>query len=96
MDAQREFGSTTERVIMLNKLIIGREKAVIGGLSAGILSLVGQLGVNGQMTLKEGIYAVATWLVTHLVIYTSTNTYTPPPTVIAPIAPLVNSDTINT
>lgn len=59
---------------MFNKLIVGNEKAVVGGLSAGVLSLVGQLGVNGQMTVKEAIYAVGAWVITHLAVYISTNT----------------------
>lgn len=66
------------KVDMFNKLIAGREKAVIGGASAGVLALIGQLGVNGQMTLKEAIYALVTWVFTHIMVYVSTNSPTPP------------------
>lgn len=59
---------------MFNKLLAGQEKAIIGGAVAGILALLGQVGVNSQITLKEGIAAVVTWLVTHAFIWLTTNT----------------------
>jgi hypothetical protein len=59
---------------MIQKYIIGNEKAIIGGLSAGILTLVSQIGVNGQMTIKEAAYSVASWVVTHVLVYITTNT----------------------
>jgi hypothetical protein len=68
---------------MFNK-IIGNEKAVIGGLSAGILTLLGQLGVNNQMTLKEVVYALVTWVITHVVVYSTTNT-----PIASPVTPTV-------
>lgn len=58
---------------MFTTLLIGNEKAILGGLSAGLLALLGQLGVNGKMTVKEAIYAVLTWLFTHAVIWLTTN-----------------------
>lgn len=58
---------------MLNSLISGKEKAVLGGLSAGVLALLGQLGVNSNLTIKEGVYAAITWLGTHFVIWLTTN-----------------------
>lgn len=75
---------------MFSNLLIGNEKAVLGGLSAGLLALLGQLGVNGQMTLKEAIYAIVTWVITHAVVWLSTNTPKKPTTavVVKPENPL--------
>lgn len=53
--------------------ILGNEKAIIGGLSAGILSLLSSVGITGQMTVKDAAYAVATWVITHVVVYLTTN-----------------------
>ena len=64
---------------MFSKLLIGNEKSIIGGISAGVLSLGGQVGVNGQLTLKEGAYSIVTWVITHLVIWITTNSSTPTP-----------------
>jgi uncharacterized membrane protein YcaP (DUF421 family) len=55
-------------------VVTGKEKAFIGGLGAGITSLAGQVAVNQQITLKEVGYAVATWLITHIFVYYTTNT----------------------
>lgn len=63
---------------MFSNLIVSNEKAVIGGLSAGVLTLLSQLGVNSQMTLKEAVWAVVAWVITHLAVYATTNTQKPP------------------
>lgn len=72
---------------MFDNLILGNEKAVVGGLSAGLLTLLSQLGVNGQMTVKEAVYAGVSWVVTHILIYVVTNTEKP----VVPPAPPVNT-----
>lgn len=59
--------------------IVGNEKAVVGGLTAGILSLLALVGVSGQMTVKEAVYALVTWLFTHVLVWTSTNSKIEPP-----------------
>lgn len=53
--------------------ILGNEKAIVGGLSAGILTLLSSVGITGQMTVKDAVYAVATWVLTHVVIYLTAN-----------------------
>jgi uncharacterized membrane protein YcaP (DUF421 family) len=55
-------------------IVTGKEKAFLGGLGAGITSLAGQVAVNQQITLKEVMYAVSTWIVTHIFVYYTTNT----------------------
>lgn len=69
---------------MFNKLLVGNEKAVVGGLSAGVVALLGQVGINSQLTLKEAVYAAVTWLITHVVVYATTNTPKVQPTVVTP------------
>lgn len=63
---------------MFKKYILGNEKAIIGSLAAGIVSLLGQVGVNGQMTVKEAIYSVLTLVATHAAVWTSTNSSVQP------------------
>lgn len=53
--------------------ILGKEKAIVGGLSAGVLTLLSAVGITGQMTVKNAVYAVAAWIVTHVVIYLTAN-----------------------
>lgn len=53
--------------------ILGNEKAITGGLSAGILTLLSSVGITGQMTVKNAVYALAAWVVTHIVVYLTTN-----------------------
>jgi hypothetical protein len=53
--------------------ILGKEKAIVGGLSAGILTLLSTVGITGQMTVKSAIYAVVAWVVTHVVIFLTAN-----------------------
>lgn len=69
---------------MFNKFIVGNEKSIIGATAAGIVSLLGQVGVSGQMTLKEAIYSLVTALFTHLTVWTSTNTAKVVPTMVVP------------
>jgi hypothetical protein len=59
-------------------VVTGKEKAFLGGLGAGITALVGQVAVNQQITLKEVLYAAATWVVTHIFVYYTTNSSVPP------------------
>lgn len=63
--------------MMISKLVVGHEKALLGGIAAGVLALLGQLGVNGQMTVKEAVYALVAWVGTHGIVYLSTNTDKP-------------------
>lgn len=77
---------------MLNKLITGQEKAIIGGATAGVLTLLALVGISGQMTVKEAVYALVSWLFTHALVWTATNTPKPevlvvPPTAVAPNPP---------
>lgn len=69
---------------MFSKFIMGNEKAIIGAISAGIVSLLGQVGVSGQMTIKEVIYSLVTALFTHATVWSSTNTAKATPNVVTP------------
>jgi hypothetical protein len=59
-------------------IITGNEKAILGGLASGVATLLVQLSANNHLTLREALYAVAAFIATHLVIYTTTNTPTQP------------------
>lgn len=54
-------------------LIEGQEKAVTGGAVSGILSLLAMVGVSGDMTVKEVVLALVTWVLTHAAVYLKTN-----------------------
>lgn len=74
----------------MSNLILGNEKAIVGGLGAGVVALLGQVGVNSQITVKEAIYAVVTWVVTHILVYVTTNSpksISPTPPVVTPTPP---------
>lgn len=54
-------------------LIEGNEKAVVGGLVAGALTLLALVGITGEMTVREALVALANWIVTHAVVYLKAN-----------------------
>lgn len=58
---------------LLLTLIEGKQKAVIGGVVSGVLVLLAQVGVNGDMTLKEALVALGSWAVTHVVVHQTAN-----------------------
>lgn len=59
---------------MISKLILGQEKAVVGGIVTALLTLLSQVGVNGQMTVHDALYALVAWIIAHFVIWLTTNT----------------------
>lgn len=61
----------------LVNLLIGNEKALIGGIVSGIMALLAQVNISGQMTTKELVTSVVTWVVTHALVWLSTNTPKP-------------------
>lgn len=54
--------------------ITGSEKAVLAAVIAGLSTFTVQIAQSGVMTGKEGIYSVITAILTHLTVYTATNT----------------------
>lgn len=54
-------------------IIEGQQKAVVGGFASGVLSLLAQVGVNGDMTVKEALVALGTWVVTHAAVWYTSN-----------------------
>lgn len=60
------------RDLILN-LVAGKQKAVVGGLVAGVLSLLSTVGVSGDLTVKEALLAAASWVVTHGLVYLKAN-----------------------
>ena len=63
--------------------ITGNEKAFLGGIVSGLVTLIVQLQQSGQFTTKEAVYSVAAYLATHAAVWLTTNspqppTYTPP------------------
>lgn len=69
---------------MLTNLLIGNEKAIIGGLTSGILTLLAQVNITGQMTTKELVTSAATWGVTHLAVWLGTNSKKLPSSIASP------------
>lgn len=53
--------------------IEGQEKAVVGGLVSGALTLLALVGVTGEMTVKEALVALANWALTHAAVWYKTN-----------------------
>lgn len=56
------------------KFLVGQEKAIVGAISAGLLALLSQVGINSQVTVKEGVFAGVTAVVTHVMVWLTTNT----------------------
>lgn len=61
----------------LSQLIAGQEKAAVAGATSGILALLAQVGVNGNLTLKDAITAIIVWLVSHAAVYLTKNKNVP-------------------
>lgn len=55
-------------------LLLGNEKALVGGITAGALSLLALVGVTGNMTVKEALYALGSWVVTHATVWLTSTT----------------------
>lgn len=54
-------------------VVVGKQKALLGGFVAGALSLLGYVGITGDMTVKEALYAIGVWVITHGAIYFKAN-----------------------
>ena len=63
--------------------ITGNEKAVMGGLIAGLATIIVQLQQSGQLTLHEVLVSLGAYVFTHLSVWVTTNTKPPvaPPVV---------------
>lgn len=68
--------------------LTGNEKAYIGGLVAGLVTLAIQLQQTGQFTTKEFLLSAGAWLIVHLGVYTATNTPPNPPIAPPPVNPV--------
>ena len=73
---------------MFKKLVVGNEKAIIGGVIAALLTVLAQLGVNGNMTIKSALYALGNYVLTHTAVWVTTNTPDVPPTPPQPEPPM--------
>lgn len=62
---------------MLN-YILGNEKAIIAGVTSGLLSLLAQVKITGQMTTKEVVTALVTWVFVHATTWLASNSNKPP------------------
>ena len=73
-------------------LVTGKEKAVLGGMVAGITTLSSQIVVNQQITLKEVVLSLVAWLLVHSTVWVTSNTSVQPPSrpivISPPITPL--------
>lgn len=54
-------------------VVAGNQKAIVGGLVAGVLSLLTMVNISGQMTVREALFAIGTWLVTHSLVWFKAN-----------------------
>lgn len=54
--------------------LTGNEKAFIGGLMAFLATTIVQVQQTGQFTLHEFYWSLASWAVTHLTVFVTTNT----------------------
>lgn len=55
-------------------LVVGKEKAVVGGAVSGALSLLALVGITGEMTVKEVLISAVNWVLTHVAIWFKANT----------------------
>lgn len=70
--------------------LTGSEKAFLGGLVAFLATTIVQLNQSGQLTLKELGYSLGSFIVTHLTVWSATNS----PAAVGPIsaeAPVVEA-----
>jgi len=65
-------------------IFTGKEKAFVGGLVTGLVTLIVQLQQSGQFTTKEFLFSLAAWVATHVAIYLTTNTPVTPPPIASP------------
>jgi hypothetical protein len=54
-------------------IIEGKQKAVVGGAVAGILTLLALVGVNGDLTVKEALVALGNLALTHFAVHQTEN-----------------------
>lgn len=54
-------------------LVYGKEKAVVSAVVSFALSLLGQVGVNGEMTVKEALTSLGISVLTHASVYYTNN-----------------------
>lgn len=55
-------------------LVVGKEKAVLGFVIPLLLSLLGQWGITGHMTVEQALTALGTGALTGLGVYFKSNT----------------------
>jgi hypothetical protein len=55
-------------------IVTGKEKAIIGGLTAAATTLDVQLANSNNLTVKQVIYVVVAYILTHITVYATTNT----------------------
>ena len=65
--------------------ITGSEKAFLGGIVSGLVTLIVQLQQSGQFTTKEAAYSVGAYIFTHIAVWLTTNT-PKSPTLTPPVA----------
>lgn len=58
---------------LYNLLVLGKEKALVGGATAGLLSLLAQVGISGNLTVKEVVFSACNWVVAHGLVYLKRN-----------------------
>jgi hypothetical protein len=54
---------------LILSILQGKQKAIVGGAVAGILVLLAQVGVNGDMTFKDALTTLGSWVLTHAVVW---------------------------
>lgn len=59
-------------------VITGSEKAVLGGLTAFLVTVNVQIQQAGQLTTKEILLSVVAYILTHVTVWAATNTPQPP------------------
>lgn len=58
--------------------LTSNEKAIVGGLTAALITTIVQLEQSGQLTLHEFWYTIAAYVVTHITVWLTTNSPKPP------------------
>jgi hypothetical protein len=54
-------------------IIEGKQKAVVAGVVTALLVLLAQVGVDGDMTVKDALTALGSWIVTHYLVWATRN-----------------------
>jgi len=59
--------------LVYDALVVGQQKAVIGFLVSGIVSLCLLIGISGDMTVREAVSGLVTGLLTGISVWLKTN-----------------------